>query len=144
MQPTREESARKLSVWKKKSAKKFQEKCEELLAHYAWLARDCMLKGGCKFSIVQKHHLLAHYSGQSRFLAPRGCWAYGGESFMSLMVAVAGASVQSTPAWVLPSKILKKFYFAFHLILKGPWNPEQLQEEEGEHCKEMKETTSGL
>ena len=49
---------------------------------------------------------------------------------MSLMVAVDGASVQSTPAWMLPSKILKNFSFAFHLILKGLWNPEQLQEEE--------------
>ena len=73
MQPTREESARKLSVWKKKSAKKVQEKCEELLAHYAWLARDSMLKGEYRFSVVQKHHLLAHYSTQSRFLAPRAC-----------------------------------------------------------------------
>ena len=135
MQPTREESTCKLSVkpwrrhtiyetkkyvWKKETARNFEERCEELLAHYAWLARDSMLKGEYKFSVVQKRHLLAHYSTQSRFLAPRACWAYGGESFMSLMVAVAGATVQSTPAWMLPSKILKK----------GLWKPEQLQEEE--------------
>ena len=48
---------------------------------------------------------------------------------MSLMVAVAGG-VPSTPAWTLPSKNLRKFSFAFHLILKGLWNAEQLQEEE--------------
>ena len=111
---------KKECVWKKETARKFEERCEELLAHYAWLARDSILKGEYKFSVVQKHHLLAHYSTQSRFLAPRACWAYGGESFMSLMVAVAGATVQSTPAWMLPSKILKK----------GLWKPEQLQEEE--------------
>ena len=45
-------------------------------------------------------------------------------SFMSLLVAVAAASVKSTPASILPRKILSKFGFAFHLILEGVWNPE--------------------
>ena len=112
------------------AGQKFADKCEALLAHYSWLAKDSMKQGNCMFSIVQKHHLFAHYPSQCRYLAPRGCWAYGGESFMSLMVAIASESVKSTPAWMLPSKVLKKFQFAFHLVLKGIWDPGM--EEEGE------------
>ena len=44
---------------------------------------------------------------------------------MSLMVAVAGSSVKSTPAWMLPSKILAKFEYAFHLMLEGLFLPDQ-------------------
>ena len=49
---------------------------------------------------------------------------------MSLMVAIASGSVKSTPAWMLPSKVLNKSQFAFHLVLKGIWDPGM--EEEGE------------
>ena len=52
-------------------------------------------------------------------------------SFMSLLVAVAAASVKSTPAWMLPRKILSKFGFAFHLILEGVWNPELEEDMKG-------------
>ena len=106
-------------VWNAEAGQEFADKCEALLAHYSWLAKDSMKQGKCMFSIVQKHHLFAHYPSQCRYLAPRGCWAYGGESFMSLMVAIASGSVKSTPAWMLPSKVLNKFQFAFHLALKG-------------------------
>ncbi len=100
------------------AGQKFADKCEALLAHYSWLAKDSMKQGTCMFSIVQKHHLFAHYPSQCRYLAPRGCWANGGESCMSLIVAIASGSVKSTPAWMLPSKALNKFQFAFHLVLK--------------------------
>ena len=115
---------RKEYVWPDKIGKAFEEKNDALLAHYGWLAKDSMKSGESLWSIVQKHHLMAHYPAQCKYLAPRACWAYGGESFMSLLVAVAAASVKSTPAWMLPRKILSKFGFAFHLILEGVWNPE--------------------
>ena len=50
---------------------------------------------------------------------------------MSLMVAIASGSVKSTPAWMLPSKLLSKFQFAFHLVLKGIWDPGMEEEVEG-------------
>ena len=115
---------RKEYVWPDKIGKAFEEKVNALLAHYGWLAKDSMKSGNSLWSIVQKHHLMAHYPAQCRYLAPRACWAYGGESFMSLLVAVAAASVKSTPAWMLPGKVLNKFGFAFHLVLEGVWNPE--------------------
>ena len=80
---------RKQFVWNAETGQEFADKCEALLARYSWLAKDSMKQGKCMFSIVQKHHLFAHYPSQCRYLAPRGCWAYGGESFMSLMVSKA-------------------------------------------------------
>ena len=119
-------------VWEMEDRQKFESTCGALLAHYGWLAKDSMKRGEHMWSIVQKHHLLAHFPSQCQYLAPRGCWAYGGESFMSLMVTLASGSVKSTPAWMLPSKVIHKFQFAFHLILKGIWNPELEEEEERE------------
>ena len=49
---------------------------------------------------------------------------------MSLMVAVAGSSVISTPAWMLPSKVLANFKYAFHLMLEGIFNPDIEENEE--------------
>ena len=110
---------RKQFAWNAEAGQEFADKCEALLAHYSWLAKDSMKQGKCMFSIVQKHHLFAHYPSQCRYLAPTACWAYGGGSFMSLMVAIASGSVKRTPAWMLPSKAPNKFQFAFHLVLKG-------------------------
>lgn len=118
-------------IWSKAVSKQFEETCEALLAHYGWLAKNSMRKGESMWSVVQKHHLLCHYPRQCRYLAPRGCWAYGGESFMSLIGTIAAGSVKSTPSWMLPSKVINKFQFAFHLILQGIWNPE-LEEEQAE------------
>ena len=117
-------------VWDKKVGQQFQEKTEAILGHYSWLAKNSMKSAECMWSLVQKHHLMAHYPAQCQYLAPRSCWAYGGESFMSLMVAVAGSSVKSTPAWMLPSKVLAKFEYAFHLMLEGIFNPDLEENEE--------------
>ena len=117
-------------VWDKKVGQQFQEKTEAILGHYSWLAKNSMKSAECMWSLVQKHHLMAHYPAQCQYLAPRSCWAYGGESFMSLMVAVAGSSVKSTPAWMLPSKVLDKFEYAFHLMLEGIFNPDLEENEE--------------
>ena len=46
------------------------------------------------------------------------------------MVAVAGSSVKSTPAWMLPSKVLAKSEYAFHLMLEGIFNPDLEENEE--------------
>ena len=128
---------RKPFVWSAEAGQKFADKCEALLAHYSWLAKDSMKQGTCMFSIVQKHHLFAHYPSQCRYLAPRGCWANGWESFMSLIVAIASGSVKSTPAWMLPIKALNTFQFAFHLVLKGIWDPGMEEEGEGREWKQL-------
>ena len=117
-------------VWDKKVGQQFQAKTEAFLGHYSWLAKNSMKSAECMWILVQKHHLLAHYPAQCQYLAPRSCWPYGGESFMSLMVAVAGSSVKSTPAWMLPSKVLAKFEYAFHLMLEGIFNPDLEENEE--------------
>ena len=116
-------------IWESSTSKEFAKQTEALLAHYAYLAKDSMKRGTCQWSIVQKHHLFAHFPAQCQFLAPRSCWAYGGESFMSLAASIAAKSVQSTPSWMLPSKVIEKFEFAFHLTLKGLWNPDWEEED---------------
>ena len=51
-------------VWEMGDRQKFESTCEALLAHYGWLAKDSMKRGEHMWSIVQKHHLLAHFPSQ--------------------------------------------------------------------------------
>ncbi|CAE7266703.1 unnamed protein product [Symbiodinium sp. CCMP2592] len=90
-----------------------------LLSHYGWLAKNAMQLGVMQYSIVQKHHLLAHYSDQCWSMSPRCCWAYGPESFMGIVKRIAVACCRGTPAHMQPKKILQKFSLSFDLLLKG-------------------------
>ena len=60
---------RKQFVWNAEAGQEFADKCEALLAHYSWLAKDSMKQGKCMFSVVQKHHLFARHPSQCRYLA---------------------------------------------------------------------------
>lgn len=94
----------------------FQKSVEAFLAHYGHLATASMNSNLCRYSIVQKHHLLAHLPAQSKFIASRCAWTYGGESFMGFMVRLSAMCVQGTPPWKLPSKLFQKNRLAMHLI----------------------------
>ena len=96
----------------------FEKIVEAFLAHYGMLASLSMQAGQLRFSIVQKHNLLAHLPSQSRFIAPRCAVTYGGESFMGLMVRLSAMCVHGTPAFKMPTKLYQKNRLAMHLIWK--------------------------
>lgn len=96
----------------------FSKSVEAFLAHYGCLATLSMEAGQCRYSIVQKHHLLAHLPSQSKFIAPRCAWTYGGESFMGLMVRLSALCVQGTAPWRMSAKLYQKNRLAMHLIWK--------------------------
>ena len=99
---------------------KFKKGCGSLQGHYGWLAKDAMKHKLCRYSITQKHHMLAcRYIEQCRFLAPRMTWCYGPEGFMSMCIKIAAASVRGTSPAKLPGKVLEKFSFSYHLLLSG-------------------------
>ncbi|CAK9050796.1 Uncharacterized protein SCF082_LOCUS27961 [Durusdinium trenchii] len=105
--------------WKPADQIKFQKAVEVFLAHYGWLAKHAMEQGQCRWSIVLKHHLCAHYPSQCKHLAPRLCWCYAPESFMGVMIKIASASVHGTKAWKLPQKVVSRFAFAWHMMQLG-------------------------
>ena len=90
-----------------------------MLSHYSWLAGASADAGKHMWSMVQKHHVLNHLLEQSMHLHPAGVWCYGSEGFMSISVHIAGSCVKGTPSHKVPSKILQKMRFVFHLLLKG-------------------------
>ena len=100
-------------TWNLESYKKFQKGCEIFLGNYGWLAKEAMKKRLCRYSITQKHHLLAcRYIEQCRIAAPNLTWRYGPESFMSMCIKIAAACVRGTAASNLPPKMLEKFAFS--------------------------------
>ena len=117
-------------VWDLSTAKKFKEATNRMLLHYGWLAKKSMQLKLCRYSITQKHHKLAcRYIEQCHFLAPRATWCYGPESFMSMCIKIASASVKATAGSKLPGKVLAKFALCYHLLLSGLLN---LKEEDVE------------
>ena len=56
---------------------------------------------------------------QCKWSAPRTCWTYGPESFMSVVKRIAASCDRGTAAWQVPLKVCSKFALAHHLILKG-------------------------
>ena len=108
------------STWGLEEFKKFKRGCEQFLGNYGWLAKQAMKQGLCRYSITQKHHLLAcRYIEQCRIAAPRLTWCYGPESFMSMCIKIAAACVQGTAAAKMPGKVLDKFAFSYHLLMVG-------------------------
>ena len=105
-------------VYTKVMQQAFEKSVEAFLAHYGMLASLSMQAKQLRFSIVQKHHLLAHLPSQSRFIAPRCAVTYGGESFMGLMVRLSAMCVHGTPAFKMPTKLYQKNRLAMHLIWK--------------------------
>lgn len=105
-------------VYTKVMQQAFEKSVEAFLAHYGMLASLSMQAKQLRFSIVQKHHLLAHLPSQSRFVAPRCAVTYGGESFMGLMVRLSAMCVHGTPAFKMPTKLYQKNRLAMHLIWK--------------------------
>jgi hypothetical protein len=113
----------------------FEKNVDAFLAHYGMLASLSMQANQIRYSIVQKHHLLAHLPSQSRFIAPRCCWTYGGESFMGLMVRLSSTCVRGTPAFKMPTKLYQKNRLAMHLIWKH--GLEFHENSDGEDAAEM-------
>ena len=50
-------------VWDKKvGTASFKRRLKRFLGHYSWLAKNSMKSAECMWILVQKHHLLAHYT----------------------------------------------------------------------------------
>ena len=52
-------------------------------------------------------------------MAPRACWCYGPESFMSMVKTISRSCDRGTPAWKMAEKICIKFCLSYELLLKG-------------------------
>lgn len=114
---------RKEHVWSADTYNQFKQATHKMLLHYGWLAKKSMEKKLCRYSITQKHHKLAcRYIDQCLYLAPRSTWCYGPESYMSMCIRIAAASVKGTGGTKLPGKVLQKFALCFHLLLSGQLN----------------------
>ena len=106
-------------VWSTRDRKKVEDSIHTFLVHYGFLAKAAFRKGRKRYSIVQKHHLFAHYAEQCKWCTPRTCRTYGPESFMSVVKRIAASCDRGTAAWQVAFKVCSKFALAHHLILKG-------------------------
>ena len=107
-------------TWKATRLQEIQKRLRDFLGQL-WLAsQGSHEKRLCRYSITQKHHLLAcKYIEQCRIVAPNLTWCYGPESFMSMCIKNAAACVKGAAASKLPPKMLAKFAFSYHPLMVG-------------------------
>ena len=104
--------------WSTETQETFTASVKALLAHYSFLARHSVSNSLCRYSIVQKHHLLAHFHKDTKYLAPRCYWTYGSESFMGILVNLDASCTRGTPAEAVALKIMTKYRLALFLSWK--------------------------
>jgi hypothetical protein len=93
----------------------FKEDVDACLSHYSWLAKHAAENGWQQWSIVPKHHFLAHLPDMATHLAPRASWTYPGESMVGTITSLASACTASTSARQLTKPLMAKYRIAMHL-----------------------------
>ena len=93
----------------------FKEDVDACLSHYSWLAKHAAHNRRLQWSIVPKHHFLAHLPDMATHLAPRASWTYPGESMVGTITSLASACTASTSARQLTKPLMAKYRIAMHL-----------------------------
>jgi hypothetical protein len=105
-------------TWPTAKTDVFGQNVDRLLRHYGWLADRAFKAGLCRWSVVQKHHMLAHLPSLCKYIAPRHVWTYGSESYMGLMAGLAASSLNGTPAYKVAGTMMLKCRMFWHLVLR--------------------------
>ena len=91
---------------------------EKFLLQYSACARIAQNLGKLQWSVVPKHHCVAHFPAQSKMQSPRAFWAYGGEHMVGDIAELAASCLNGTPAHLMPSTLVLKYRVAMHLFFE--------------------------
>lgn len=97
----------------------FSDAVNRFLLHYSVLAKLAVQAKRFRYSLVPKHHYLAHLPEQAKFLAPRASWTYPSESFMGNVAALAQSCLRGTPSWAVSQTLMLKYRMGAHLRISG-------------------------
>ena len=91
---------------------------DKFLLHYSACAKIAQNSGKLQWSMVPKHHCVAHLPAQSKMQSPRAFWAYGGEHMVGDIAELAASCLSGTPAHKMPSTLMLKYRVAVHLFFQ--------------------------
>lgn len=97
----------------------FTNSVQMFLAHYTKCCR-CWYDKGFKYryNTVHKFHCLAHMPEKARFLNPRCCSTYSGETMVGFIATLAHACLNGTPAHMISYKLCWRWRLSFDLRLE--------------------------
>ena len=104
--------------WSRVGWQAFDKAVCKMLINYQWLAKEAFQKRETLWSVVQKHHMTCHLPQQAQWVNPRYVWTYGSESYMGTMVKLASACLHGTQAKGVPPKMIAKWRFFWHLLVR--------------------------
>ena len=90
------------------------EDTNEFVQHYAWLTKDSLAKGICRYNATFKLHWLVHLAWFAQWLHPRATWTYALEDLCGRDKRLAIACIRGTPSVQLARKVLDQYRVALH------------------------------
>ena len=96
----------------------YEEAVDKFLLHYSACAKIAEGMGKLQWSVVPKHHCVAHLPAQARFQSPKAFWAYGGEHMVGDIAELASSCLDGTQAYMVSSTLMMKYRVAMHLFFK--------------------------
>ena len=93
----------------------FSKSCKLFLQEYTFLGQQALQNHILMWSVVPKHHYLAHLSQTAKWLIPRWTWCYGGEDMVGKISGLAHACTSGTGSVDIQSKVMDKYRLARHI-----------------------------
>ena len=93
----------------------FSKACKVFLQEYTFLGQQALQNHILMWSVVPKHHYLAHLSQTAKWLNPRWTWCYGGEDMVGKISGLAHACTSGTSSIEIQSKVMDKYRLAKHI-----------------------------
>lgn len=93
----------------------FRTHIDAFLVHYSYLAKQAFSQKLYKYSLVTKHHYVAHLPDQCDFLNLKISWCYQGETMAGLIAALGHSVLAGTAACKVCASIISKYRLAMHL-----------------------------
>ena len=93
----------------------FRTHVDAFLVHYSYLAKQALSQKVYKYSLVTKHHYVAHLPDQCDFLNLKISWCYQGETMAGLIAALGHSVLAGTAACKVCTSIISKYRLAMHL-----------------------------
>lgn len=97
----------------------FNKHVQLFLAHYTKCCRHLFDSGHkYRYNTVHKFHCLAHMPDKARFLNPKCCSTYSGETMVGFIATLGHACLNGTPAHLISYKLCWRWRLAFDLRLQ--------------------------
>jgi hypothetical protein len=95
----------------------FEHEVTAVLLEYNYLAKHAMGRVPYvpRWSVIPKHHYLAHLAQQAYVINPRMLWTYGGEDFVGKVSDLGHHCLRGNASFRVGSALAERYKLAMHI-----------------------------